>query len=123
MRLRRLLRAMSALATIGSFAACGPADDSADRQAAGPDAGEPVTVTVLVPDGDELVMSPVSDTPHKFLMFQPLVARAADGTLEPRLARSWEPSADHACWTIHLDPDARWHDGVPVTSHDIMFTV
>ena len=68
-------------------------------------------------------MSPVSDTPHKFLMFQPLVARAADGTLEARLARSWEPSADYGSWTIHLDPDARWHDGVPVTSDDIKFTV
>ena len=123
MKLRRLLRPMSALATAASFAACGPADDSADRQAAGPDAREPVTVTVLVPDGDELVMSPVSDTPHKFLMFQPLVARAADGTLEPRLARSWEPSADHTSWTIHLDRNARWHDGVPVTSDDIKFTV
>ncbi|MEE8595029.1 MAG: ABC transporter substrate-binding protein [Gemmatimonadota bacterium] len=123
MRLRRLLWSASALATVGSFAACGPAGDSADRQAAGPDVREPVTVTVLVPDGDERVMSPVSDTPHKFLMFQPLVARAADGTLEPRLARSWEPSADHASWTIHLDPSARWHDGVPVTSDDIKFTV
>ncbi len=105
------------LATVWA-AGCGGADVP---QAAGDD--KPVTVTVLVPDGDERVMSPVSDTPHKFLMFQPLVARAADGTLEPRLARSWEPSADHASWTIHLDPNARWHDGVPVTSDDIKFTV
>ena len=100
--------------------ATGCADAGGQRSGVG---DVPVTVKVLVPDGDERVMSPASDTPHKFLMFQPLVARAADGTLEPRLARRWEPSPDEASWTIHLDPNARWHDGAPVTSADIEFTV
>ncbi len=122
-KLRWLRHSMGALATVASFAACGPAEDAVDRQAADQGNPEPVTVTVLVPDGDERVMSPVSDSPHKFLMFQPLVARAADGTLEARLARTWEPSADYTSWTIHLDTNARWHDGVPVTSEDIHFTV
>jgi peptide/nickel transport system substrate-binding protein len=31
-------------------------------------------------------------------------------------------SADHLTYTYHLRPDARWHDGAPVTSADVRFT-
>jgi peptide/nickel transport system substrate-binding protein len=31
-------------------------------------------------------------------------------------------SDDHLSFTYHLRPDARWHDGRPVTSHDVKFT-
>lgn len=31
-------------------------------------------------------------------------------------------SDDHRTFTYHLRPDARWHDGRPVTSHDVKFT-
>ncbi|MGD8414190.1 MAG: peptide ABC transporter substrate-binding protein, partial [Candidatus Latescibacterota bacterium] len=31
-------------------------------------------------------------------------------------------SADYLTFTYHLRPDARWHDGKPVTSHDVKFT-
>lgn len=41
----------------------------------------------------------------------------------PRLATSWQWSPDSLAITFHLDPDARWHDGQPVTSNDIRFTV
>lgn len=118
MKLRRTARLGSALLCV-SAAACEPVEKAAESS----HLRAPVTVSVLVPDADERVMSPISDSPHKFLMFQPLVARAADGTLEPRLARRWKPSADYSSWTIHLDPTARWHDGVPVTADDIKFSV
>lgn len=39
----------------------------------------------------------------------------------PELARSWE-SEDDRTILVHLDPEARWHDGVPVTAHDVVFT-
>ncbi len=39
----------------------------------------------------------------------------------PRLARSWEWSADSLTVTFHLDPRARWHDGRPVTSADVQY--
>jgi len=41
----------------------------------------------------------------------------------PRLARAWEWSADSLTITFHLDPDARWHDGRPVTAADVQFAV
>lgn len=80
------------------------------------------TLTLLSPStpGDG-IFSP--DWPAKFLIFLPLAERNAEGELEPRLARSWEHSDDHRNWTIHLRTDVRWHDGVPVTAHDVAFTL
>jgi peptide/nickel transport system substrate-binding protein len=41
---------------------------------------------------------------------------------EPALARSWDTAEDGRAITYHLAPEARWHDGVPVTAHDVRFT-
>jgi peptide/nickel transport system substrate-binding protein len=46
-----------------------------------------------------------------------------DAGFTPRLARSWEWRADSLAIAFHLDPRARWHDGVPVTASDLRFTV
>ena len=80
------------------------------------------TLTIL-DDGDEHVLGLPWDVPDKFLVFLPLVSRNARGELEGRLARSWEHSPDYHTWTIHLRSDVRWHDGTPVTAHDIAFTL
>jgi len=58
-----------------------------------------------------------------FLLFPRLAAMGKDGGLEPLLAQSWEHSADYLEWTYHLRSDARWSDGVPVTAHDVKFTL
>ena len=42
--------------------------------------------------------------------------------IEPRLAESWERSEDGLTWTFHLRKDVRWHDGEPLTAHDVDFT-
>ncbi len=41
----------------------------------------------------------------------------------PQLATSWTWSRDSTSIAFHLDPRARWHDGVPVTSRDVRFTL
>ncbi|MDQ6717014.1 MAG: peptide ABC transporter substrate-binding protein [Gemmatimonadota bacterium] len=41
----------------------------------------------------------------------------------PGLAKTWTWSADSTRITFHLDPKARWHDGAPVTSADVRFTL
>ena len=43
--------------------------------------------------------------------------------IEPYLATSWEHNEDLTEWTFHLHREARWHDGVPVTAHDVKFTI
>lgn len=40
---------------------------------------------------------------------------------EPQLARSWS-RRDSLTLVFDLDPRARWHDGAPVTSGDVVFT-
>ena len=80
------------------------------------------TVTVMMPL-DEYGLSWHWSSQAQFLVFSPLVARNAEGELEPRLAASWTHSADYREWTVRLNPDARWHDGVPVTAHDVKFTL
>lgn len=46
-----------------------------------------------------------------------------NGEIQGRLAKSWEHSPDYRTWTYHLRTDVRWHDGVPVTAHDVKFTM
>ena len=57
------------------------------------------------------------------LVFSSLVERGADGTLIPGLASSWTADATGKSWTFTLRPDARWHDGTPVTSRDVVYTI
>ena len=45
-----------------------------------------------------------------------------DKTFSPRLAKSWEWSRDSLSLSVHLHPEARWHDGIPVRSDDVTFT-
>ncbi|MEO5826717.1 MAG: ABC transporter substrate-binding protein [Gemmatimonadales bacterium] len=44
-----------------------------------------------------------------------------DEALTPMLARSWR-RVDSLTLAFELDPRATWHDGAPVTTHDVMFT-
>jgi peptide/nickel transport system substrate-binding protein len=56
-------------------------------------------------------------------MFQTLTGLTADlGGHEADLALSWDLAEDGLGVTFHLDPGAHWHDGVPVTSDDVLFT-
>lgn len=41
----------------------------------------------------------------------------------PYLASSWEISPDGKTYTFHLNPAAKWEDGVPVTSKDVVMTI
>ena len=59
-------------------------------------------------------------TDADFLVFSPLVERDERGDFVPRLAERWEHSPDYREWTYHLRRDVRWHDGVPVTAHDVV---
>ena len=40
----------------------------------------------------------------------------------PALALTWDISEDGLTYTFHLDPRARWEDGVPITAHDVAYT-
>lgn len=57
------------------------------------------------------------------LLFSGLVRNGPDGTIVPDLAERWSVDADGRVWTFDLRPDARWHDGEPVTADDVVYTI
>ncbi|MBK6663719.1 MAG: hypothetical protein IPG47_13565, partial [Thermoflexaceae bacterium] len=58
------------------------------------------------------------------LVFAGLVRAGADGSIEPDLAGALpEISQDGRVYTFRLRKDLKWHDGAPVTSRDVSFTI
>ena len=47
---------------------------------------------------------------------------AIDGSQIPDLADYWEVSDDGLVYTFHLNPDAVFHDGDPVTAEDVVYS-
>lgn len=64
------------------------------------------------------------DTIFGNLVFEPLMQRNADEafSLYGLLADSADMSEDRRTIEFHLDPNARWSDGEPVTPEDVLFT-
>ncbi|CCQ96576.1 Extracellular solute-binding protein family 5 [[Clostridium] ultunense Esp] len=54
-------------------------------------------------------------------LFQFLVKPDKDATLIPDLAK-WDVSADGKTYTFHIDPNATFSDGTPVTAEDLAFS-
>lgn len=52
-------------------------------------------------------------------MFEGLVGVRPDGTIEPRLASSWENKGQ---WIFHLRDGITWSDGTPITAQDIVWS-
>ena len=57
------------------------------------------------------------------LVFRGLIRLDEQGRPTPDLAEAWEVSPDGRVYTFRLHPEARWHDGVPVTADDVLYTV
>lgn len=81
---------------------------------------------VLSSDPSSLTLVGKTDRNGETLAFQiseGLVRYDENLVLQPRVARSWEVSGDGRTWTFHLRDGVRWHDGVPVTADDVVFTI
>lgn len=57
------------------------------------------------------------------LLFSSLLTFDGRGLPRPDLAESWGISQDGTVYNFTLRPNAVWHDGQPVTSDDILFTL
>lgn len=57
------------------------------------------------------------------LLFRGLVRLGPGSSILPDLADRWTSEKKGARWTFHLRDDAWWHDGVPVTAADVVYTV
>jgi len=57
------------------------------------------------------------------LVFSGLTRVDERGEVAPDLASEWQISPDGRVYTFTLKPDLRWHDGEPLTSNDVYFTI
>lgn len=82
---------------------------------------------VIVNNSDLTSLNPLvagekySQEVNRYMLFVPLVRHAEDLSLEPALAESWDMLGDTGV-VFHLRRDVRWHDGVPTTASDVVFT-
>lgn len=114
------------LAFIASVAAC----TGAERAENAPGAG---TLVISTAGEDNSLFPPLVSTTQGRQVTDLVYDRLAslgdslntigDGGFIPGLARNWSWSPDSLRITFHLDPAARWHDGAPVTSSDVRFTL
>ena len=107
-----------------SAAAGGSAETSA-AAAAGSTGGEKVITMAQTGDWDTFM--PMNTTNSGAdnvieLMFDRLMVINTDGTFEPRLAESWETNEAQDKITYHLNENAKWQDGEPVTAEDVVYS-
>jgi len=112
----------------GLAASC---SDKQPRGAAESDTGG--TLVIAVPADPGSIFPPFAVTGHGRMIASQIYDHLADVGPEmntigdagfvPQLAERWEWSDDSLSIAFHLSPRARWHDGRPVTSRDVKFTV
>lgn len=57
------------------------------------------------------------------LLFNGLTRMSHQGQIVPDLAERWETSPDGLSFTFFLRSGLRWHDGTPLTTSDVAFTI
>ncbi|MFN2158981.1 MAG: peptide ABC transporter substrate-binding protein [Anaerolineales bacterium] len=57
------------------------------------------------------------------LLFSRLIVFDPQGIPQGDLVDSWGVSQDGTVYNFSINPEAVWHDGVPVTSEDVLFTI
>ena len=77
---------------------------------------------ILPPLYNETMARAISEVVYdKLADIGPELNTVGDVGYAPRLAQRWEWSRDSLQIVFHLDPRARWHDGVPVRAGDVRF--
>lgn len=98
--------------------------------AAGIAHAEPVTGgtanLIVQPEPPGLMIGIVTNGPSLAVggnIFESLLRYDEDLEPLPSLAQSWEISEDGLTYTFNLQENVLWHDGEPMTSADVLFTV
>lgn len=126
-RLRRgILGLAGAAALVLAGCSSGDGGGSGDGGDGGSGGGEVVFVDVIGTNPahlnpqlvqDAAIIGPTSG------IYESLVNVAADYSVTPSLAKSWETSADGLSITFELQEGVTWHDGEPFTSHDVKYNI
>jgi ABC-type transport system substrate-binding protein len=59
----------------------------------------------------------------QLMVFQGLTRIDYNNELGPGLADTWEANDDKSVWTFHLNPNAKFSDGTPITGDDVKWTM
>src|SRR5438477_16976 len=119
-RTRMRIRSLLGLALSGLLIAVGAS--------AAPAADKDTLVIVLDTLGAQ-VMDPIMDTraPHAHYhapIWDSLVGFDLEkGGIGPGVAERWERAADGKSWTFYLRKGLKFHNGDPVTAHDVKFSL
>ncbi|WP_344854245.1 ABC transporter substrate-binding protein [Amycolatopsis ultiminotia] len=115
---RRFLTGALGTVAFTSLAACGPSGSSGGStrlRAAFAAGGSKETL-------DPALVSQFVDQARAKALFDTLATYAADTSLRPGLAESWDSDAAGLRWRVRLR-SAQFHDGTPVTSEDVLYTL
>jgi peptide/nickel transport system substrate-binding protein len=87
------------------------------------------TLTISLTDSDVRTFDPTQALENSSIwvnlqVYDQLVRVGADGkSVEPDLATSWDVNTDGTEYTFHLRPNITFHDGTPITSSDVKFSI
>ena len=70
-----------------------------------------------------VTIHPLSRQVQRHVLFATLTRYDSALAPQPYYAQRWSWSADRRNLSFELEPSLRWHDGVPVTSADVAFTI
>ena len=115
----------TATSTDTASEAASEAASAAEESAEAAPAGEKV-ITAAISTGWDTMM-PLNTTSNYTRMvmdqiYDRLTQTTSDGTIEGRLAESWETNEDSTAVTFHLHDNATWTDGEPLTADDVVFS-
>ena len=147
--LRLYMGILAVLAALMLFAACGEESAAPTATPEPTAAPEPTEAPAASTQGEEgtsegpsatgttrfvrLYVDPPTLDPHATTdatsaqiiveVFGGLVTIDPNLDIVPDLAESWDISEDGRVYTFHLRPDAVFHDGKPVTAHDVIWSL
>ena len=113
--------ATSAPAAVPASPAAG--EESPPEEGAAPGAAKFVQLYVDPPTLDPHLTTDATSARIIVEVFGGLVTIDPNLDIVPDLAESWDISGDGRVYTFHLRPDAVFHDGKPVTAHDVIWSL
>ena len=128
-RIRHVILAAAVVLAVGASAGCAASGDPGEGNKA-----EATTVTVpFSPEPKSLNPNWQSDSGGFYpsgniysrlidLDWGAVEAADQESTVYPDLAETWDVSADGRTFTFHLHKGVVWHDGVALTSDDVVYT-
>lgn len=125
MHRRPVLTALAAMSVAVVLAACGQGGHDGGQGGTSAPARDG-TLTYALGDEPETFNPGLQDEhtdPVTELVFRGLTRRDADNKVVPALAESWQIAKDGRSYTFRLRKGLTWHDGKPVTSDDVAFTI